>query len=186
MLSSNTSPSALDQLPNTFILLITAQQSKRMSSLLYLLSQYRMTARQVFGISPGPDTLHTLPLMCQTHLWLLSGEIHDTVTVTVLKYYTQQLSTAPLPFSKMTLLLNMISRKRAKQIPASTKRILSLLFYVYFFILPADDSHVTKAPAGKIYPLGVQMTFFRLLWVWRAPKTAFGNSTGSISTDGIK
>lgn len=59
-------------------------------------------------------------------------------------------------------------------------------FMNIFFILPADDNHVTKAPAGKIYPVGVQMTFFRLLWVWRAPKTAFGNSTGSISTDGIK
>lgn len=58
--------------------------------------------------------------------------------------------------------------------------------YIFFFILPTDDSHVTKAPAGKIYPVGVQMTFFRLLWVWRAPKTAFGNSTGSISTEGIK
>lgn len=32
----------------------------------------------------------------------------------------------------MTLLLNVASRKRRKQIPASTKRILSLLFYVYF------------------------------------------------------
>lgn len=145
-----------------------------------------MTARQ-YLVSVLVLTHYTLSPQCaRPHLWLLSGEIHDRVTVTDLKYYTQQLSPALLPFSKMTLLLNVTSTKREKQIPASTKSILSLLFYVYFSILPADDSHVTKAPAGKIYPLGVQMTFFRLLWVWRAPKTAFGNSTGSVSTDGIK
>lgn len=125
--------------------------------------------------------------MCQTSslvtLWRDPWQSHSYRPEIL--YTTTQSSTA-FAFSKMILLLNMTSRKKGKQISASTKRILALLFYVYVFILPADDSHVTKAPAGKIYPLGVQMTFFRLLWVWRAPKTAFGNSTGSVSTDGIK